>query len=914
MASTNPIMSQPSQNLKPPTDLAQDAQFDHQRSTLLSVSSSDLPFHLQGDKDFNEASAMAKRRALRFSEAVKTRIEFLWEVAGGRNERKWLNECVSSNVKTTNEQDDKVSVVQQQEVMERNSFFLRLKALDEQDYMALMLLIFKVLRDDFVLEIAHKQIQCDWEVDSHHGKTLSFDQFFAAVFELVDVWTCDVEEATYERFCHLLALRITRRVAVFMNGAELKLSLSDSFDPEVVAKAIPLRTVPKFVSVARVVAAIGVNTVGDLARADPKVVERNRIDFIQRNNGGVVPNSLSEVRKIGQDLQILLEMFKSIALQFENINYVLDNNVLRRLPKTAAPAHRLEKTEENLMRPSLELVSVMGTTPKNESLRTEKATLELESTAILARLGPFLVLPEETARDRYNALYDLLVLRDGESLKSLAAVMLKQIKLELSKHEAQRWIEETVQDNKVNDYIQHDFHELKSIDEVQLLGTDRGDEEFLALLAKDDDNEDDVVPVGELLPLAPTDQVPAPVNDEVDHDTGGKKRKKKQAKKKDSPRGADILTHLSLFDGFSRFSKISSAVVEDGDLSGDHRKEKSVTTVPTDAVDVVEPDDAKRNRSTLPSRHGRPNTELEIDTSTGEKNHHDVSEQHTARDALNVAIELEEENTVQETGARVGHVGNRVILFGGNPDEPERNPAGCVGMPRAWALYFATIPFNFPRLREKIISFFENSKQPYILRQRKPPGQTAQMGSSIGTGSLFALHDEPRRVSTSVAFAKTPRRKVAVATPALPSLSHSPREIPQSSPQGLSEPRHADFTPIAPSTPRSSQSRNRSPRFSTALNKLIRDVSKSKGLSTSLKLLELRLLECGMPANSEISHDRESLPVLTTNNRVSRQQFWQVSRKNSHLVVPPNLYSEPEACCSSETRRAYPLEVAPESQ
>ncbi|KAF1775994.1 hypothetical protein GQ600_19915 [Phytophthora cactorum] len=38
------------------------------------------------------------------------------------------------------------------------------------------------------------------------------------------------------------------------------------------------------------------------------------------------------------------------------------------------------------------------------------------------------------------------------------------------------------------------------------------------------------------------------------------------------------LTHLSLFDGFSRFSKISSAV-EDGDLSGDHRKEKSVSTV-----------------------------------------------------------------------------------------------------------------------------------------------------------------------------------------------------------------------------------------------------------------------------------------------------------------------------------------------
>ncbi|KAI9991284.1 hypothetical protein PInf_018936 [Phytophthora infestans] len=194
----------------------EDAQFDHQRSTFLSVSSSDLPFHLQGDTNFNEASALAKRRVLRFSEAVKTRIEFLWEVAGGRNERKWLNECANSNVRVMNAQDDKVFTAQM------------------QDYVALMLLVFKVLRDDFVLEIAHKQIRCDWEVDSHHGNALSFEQFFAAVFELVDVWTCDVEEATYERFLHLLALRITRRVAVFMDGAELKLSLSDNFEPEVV--------------------------------------------------------------------------------------------------------------------------------------------------------------------------------------------------------------------------------------------------------------------------------------------------------------------------------------------------------------------------------------------------------------------------------------------------------------------------------------------------------------------------------------------------------------------------------------------------------------------------------------------------------------------------------------------------------
>ncbi|ETI48563.1 hypothetical protein F443_07434 [Phytophthora nicotianae P1569] len=338
----------------------EDAQFDHQRSTFLSASSSDLPFHLQGDRDFNEASVMAKRRALRFSEAVKTRIEFLWEVAGGK-----IRAEMAQRVRQQQRQDDerarRQSVRRPTAVDGVKQLLPPVAALDEQDYMALMLLVFKVLRDDFVLENAHKQIQCDWEVDSHHGKTLSFDQFFAAVFELVDVWTCDVEEVTYERFLHLLALRITQRVAIFMDGAELKLSLSDNFEPDVVVKAIPLRTVPKFVSVARVVAALGVTTVGDLARADPKIVEKNRIDFIQRNNGGVVPNGLSEMRKIGQDLQTLLEMFKSIALQFENINYVLDNNVLPIL---------------------------------NKSLRAETFMLEQELTMLLARLEVFLLVPD----------------------------------------------------------------------------------------------------------------------------------------------------------------------------------------------------------------------------------------------------------------------------------------------------------------------------------------------------------------------------------------------------------------------------------------------------------------------------------------------------------------------------------------
>eukprot|EP00644_Phytophthora_capsici_P016768 jgi/Phyca11/19397/fgenesh1_pg.PHYCAscaffold_47_\ len=177
------------------SEAREDAQFDHQRSVFLSVSSSDLPFHLQGDKTFNEASAMAKRRALRFSETIKARIEFLWEVAGGKKQAE-MAQRVRQQQLAEDETRRGQSVRRAGPVNELKQLLPPLEALDEEDYMELMLLIFKVLRDDFVLELAYKQIQCDWEVDSHHGQTLSFDQFFAAIFELVDVWTCDIEEAT----------------------------------------------------------------------------------------------------------------------------------------------------------------------------------------------------------------------------------------------------------------------------------------------------------------------------------------------------------------------------------------------------------------------------------------------------------------------------------------------------------------------------------------------------------------------------------------------------------------------------------------------------------------------------------------------------------------------------------------------
>ncbi|OWZ08032.1 hypothetical protein PHMEG_00019489 [Phytophthora megakarya] len=738
----------------------EDAQFDHQRSIFLSESSSDLPFHLQGDKGFNEASAMAKRRALRFSESIKTRIEFLWEVAGGKKRAE-----MAQRIRQQPEDEGQVRSRRGEQSVRRTAandtkqLLPPLEQLDEEDYVSLMLLIFKVLRDDFVLELAHKQIQCDWEVDSHHGKSLSFDQFFAAVFELVDVWTCDVEEATYERFLHLLAKRITRRVAVFLDGAEIKLSLSDNFEPEVIVKAIPLRTIPKFASIARVVAAVGIRTVGELARADPKVIEQERVDFIQRNSGNIVPDGLNDIRKLSQDLQSLIAMFKTIALQFENLNYTLENNVLRRVRTAAGPhyfqpinnfhdLHNADSNVVNVLRSTFLIEKAISIQRQTEisAIRSELVKFGVELEAMLS---------DEAARDRYNALYDILVLRDGESIKALAAVMLEQIKLALSAHgitisdeedpeevydgfyasvvtgtgdsivqEAQRWIEETVQDNKVHEYIQHDFHELNSIDEVKLLGTEHGDEEFIALLAKDEDTEDEVVentsktgsrtnsspiqrkssqvavlpkppvptsqenpssspiPMEEPLLHVPPEKVVAPVKHDTEHDAGEKKKKSKKKKSTHekaihtpvtpapAPAPPQPKAHTPVPSAPAQ-SPIPTEKSHQPDPSGD-RKEKPIAprrkpklTIstqftpavtkpideiaslgpPVEATSCATPDDGKRNKPTLSPRIGHSKAEIEIDAAQADKTLHDSSEQHTARDALNVAIEFEEDDS-----------------------------------------------------------------------------------------------------------------------------------------------------------------------------------------------------------------------------------------------------------------------------
>lgn len=579
-------------------DPRKDAQFEHQRcydnrhdDDSDDRAPSQLPFHLQGDQDFNRASALSARRALRRSEAIKRNVLFLWEVARGRKK---------ADVARTSSLDKLTGAHKQGATLshstENPSHSQNLHVIEEGDYTAVMLLIFKVLRDDFDLDVAQLQVHCDWEVDSQHGSSLGFEQFFSAVFELVDLWTCDIMEATYVRFLELLIRRITVRVIIFLDGMKLKLALSDNFDDAVVVKAIPLQTIQRFASVAKVVERKGVRTVGDLARADPQMIERERLAYLKEKN-------ISK-QKIGAELQHLLDTFNNLTEQVgaagdSRSMYTLQNMKLVRRSNTTvsgrmdendcsgldtdpgrvrdtsntgrSPSRAIAFEDKLASRPSLTLPSAPGagsamttslsddsTTSSNNPghklpARSNTRRLSIhdlsqaESGIINSLRSAFILekrisivrkhgiddvrnelekfgvdptpLSDAEVFEKYGGLYEMFVLRDGESIKALAQMMIDQIKMELQSHgvdvndedaedtydgfygsvvaatgeemvkDAQSWVGETLANNGAAPYIKADYHELKSLEQATLIGSQPGDDEFVSLLSNDDDDD-----------------------------------------------------------------------------------------------------------------------------------------------------------------------------------------------------------------------------------------------------------------------------------------------------------------------------------------------------------------------------------------------------------------------------------------
>lgn len=200
-----------------------------------------------------------------------------------------------------------------------------------------------------------------------------------------------------------------------------------------------------------------------------------------------------------------------------------------------------------------------------------------------------------------------------------------------------------------------------------------------------------------------------------------------------------------------------------------------------------------------------------------------------------------------------------MIVLGGDVKDPERTKAVADECLTLGAIYFAALPIDFPALRTEILTFFENSTQPFILRQRKAAvssnGAAAvafKMASrSIGAASLFGLHDMGRKLSTPLSYAniaKSPKRKptnpgagsllsqppstptTSVVTSGSPRVAHGhlPSLVKEVTSlihlKALDDIRASEATPtLIPTSPRSLKSyKKSSPRLSIALKKMMR--------------------------------------------------------------------------------------------
>lgn len=185
--------------------------------------------------------------------------------------------------------------------------------------------------------------------------------------------------------------------------------------------------------------------------------------------------------------------------------------------------------------------------------------------------------------------------------------------------------------------------------------------------------------------------------------------------------------------------------------------------------------------------------------------------------------------------------GKRVIVLGGDVNDLPRTHAAADECIALGAIFFATLPINFPVLRTELLAFFENAAQPYILRQRKATAVGGAAAAfrmatrSIGAVGLFGAHDmATRKLSTPPAYAtiaKSPRTRkptnpgpvtTPTALPVLPSIVKDATTLIHL--KALDDIRASETAPaLLPTSPRSLKSyKKASPRLSVALQKMLR--------------------------------------------------------------------------------------------
>ncbi|KAH9093260.1 hypothetical protein Ae201684P_008919 [Aphanomyces euteiches] len=423
-------------------------QFDFQQQADASI-----PFYLQGSDEFQATEALEQRKALKSSPRIKDGILRFWNVFP----------------KHTVMHEDVIS---------------------KDEYMQLMLLLFKVLRDDFEKHNATIQIEKDWIVDSKAKDSMNMTVFTDALFELVDMWTCDIEENTYVRFIDILFARISVRAIVFFDGTVIRVALDDQSKSlhELMAEAVPLATLSAFSHIARYMSDSTITTMGDLAKAKPEEIEQLRLDYIEKNQ--------LSTEMFGSDLFQVLELLASAGTA-KNLNSLVE--LTRAKPSLIDEARQAFLNARN--------ISTTKQAPKSRVVE-ELAKFGIKVEALTS---------EQMIQDTYMTLCDLFVVKTGSEIIEMAKRDLKRIKIQLERHGmyvpedmveakykeyfetvikttgaqvvqgAKQWIADNSNEESLSEFIKKEYDEFKVLEDARAFTSD--DSEFISLTAQDEDDD-----------------------------------------------------------------------------------------------------------------------------------------------------------------------------------------------------------------------------------------------------------------------------------------------------------------------------------------------------------------------------------------------------------------------------------------
>ncbi|EQC36781.1 hypothetical protein SDRG_05615 [Saprolegnia diclina VS20] len=342
------------------------AQFEHELETELPI-----PFHLQGTTDFDDGIGLSKRRQLRRAPRVVQGIMRFWQIF------------------------PKLHVIGDE-------------VITKTEYAEAMLLVFKVLRPrDFDIYEALDQIGKDWTSDSKGKNAMDAIMFIDAFFELVDLWTCDVEEATYVQFLHLLYERITIRTVVFFDGSVLRVAVADASKSaaQLIASGVPLAAVSAFNHIAKFVKP-KIQTIGDLAEADVVDVEKLRQQYIEHNN--------LSTQRLGAELFEILELITRV---------------------TAGDVNSLDSLQGLVDADAAAIDCIRAVFIRAQGISTTQQTLKHNIIAELHKFGVTdSMLSDSNMTEKYLQLFDLFCVKTGVEIQKTARLELERIRRELDKH------------------------------------------------------------------------------------------------------------------------------------------------------------------------------------------------------------------------------------------------------------------------------------------------------------------------------------------------------------------------------------------------------------------------------------------------------------------------------------------------